>query len=157
MLRNIQISPPNAVKWLGYGGLLPFLALMLAALMDHNHARYWAENQAAYGSIILSFVAALHWGFAMTLQGLSDKQRDRVYLWSVCPPLAGWIALMLLPLFSMLLLISSFLAHLWFDRRLTQLTEALPAWYLPLRVRLTAVACISLLVCTFAAYPPIST
>jgi hypothetical protein len=40
-------------------------------------------------------------------------------------------------------LVAGFLIHFWQDRRLVQLVN-LPAWYLPLRLKLTLVACVSL-------------
>jgi hypothetical protein len=143
------MSLPNAtpviVIWLGYGGLLPFLALMAAVLIDPHHRGYWAEAHSSYAALILSFVAAFHWAFAMTLSNLSNRERNRLFVWSVVPPLVGWLALLLPPLFAYLLLASGFVTHYRFDRRLARQCEELPAWYLPLRLRLTSVASLSLL------------
>lgn len=139
------LKTPATVRWLGYGGLLPFLGLFAAVLADPHHRAYWAEAQAAYGAVILSFVAGLHWAFAMTLQSLSEGQRNRALLWSVVPPLVAWLALLLPQLLADVLLVTALLTHYWFDRRLVRVAQALPAWYLPLRLRLTAVACLCLL------------
>lgn len=138
-------TAPVIVRWLGFGGLLPFLALLAAVLIDPHHRAYWAEAQSSYGAIILSFVAALHWAFAMTLQRLNNCQRNHIFVWSIVPPLVGWLALLLPPLFGHLLLTSGFISHYWFDRRLVRQCGELPAWYLPLRLRLTTVASLSLL------------
>jgi len=48
-------------------------------------------------------------------------------------------------------LIFGFVAHYWQDRRLDAHAQ-LPAWYLPLRFRLTAVACLCLAAGSFAYY-----
>lgn len=138
---------PRTVAWLGYGGLLPFLFLAPASIFDENHALYWADGLFAYGAIILSFVGALHWGFAMTAGALCTEsgrhQRDACFVWSVVPALIAWLALLLAPLLSSLLLIAGFVAHYWQDRRLAADAD-LPEWYLPLRLRLSAVACFCL-------------
>lgn len=141
---------PRPVAWLGYGGLLPFAALMVASFVDAHHGPVWGEALVAYGAVILSFVGALHWGFAMCLPGLSDKRRTACFVWSTVPALVAWPALMFDPLFAAALLVAGFVAHYWQDRRLAAST-ALPAWYLPLRLRLTCVASVCLLLGGFFA------
>jgi hypothetical protein len=97
-----------------------------------------------YGAVILSFVGALHWGFAMTVQDISAEQsRDR-FIWSVIPALVAWIATLLPMPLGCLLLVIGFVVHLRQDRQLLQ-SMSLPAWYLPMRLRLTLVASVCLL------------
>jgi uncharacterized membrane protein len=70
-------------------------------------------------------------------------------LWRVIPPLLAWIALLMTPAICASMLISGFIAHLWQDLRLKQLTEInLPGWFIPLAIRLTtvAVACLTLFI-----------
>ena len=100
-----------------------------------------------YGAVILSFVGALHWGFAMTLQGLPAKQRQERLVWSVIPALIGWVGTLLPVPLGCLVLTFGFVGHLWQDRKLAQ---AVPGWYLPMRVHLTAVASLCLLVSALA-------
>ncbi len=148
---SVPAAPATALSrtaaWLGYGGLLPFLFLAPASIVDQNHAPYWAAALFAYGAIILSFIGALHWGFGMTAGALSTAsggdRRDKCLVWSVVPALMAWLALLLAPLLSSLLLIAGFVAHYWQDRRLAADAD-LPEWYLPLRLRLSAVACFCL-------------
>ena len=142
---------PRSAVWLGYGGLLPFLFLAPASLLAGHHAPILSDALFAYGAIILSFVGALHWGFAMTLSGLSDRQRTASFVWSIIPALLAWPAILLSPPLSGLLLISGFVAHYWQDSRLDA-SVSLPAWYLPLRFRLTVVACLCLAAGSFAHY-----
>lgn len=138
---------PRSVAWLGYGGLVPFLFLAPASILDGNHAVYWANGLFAYGAIILSFVGALHWGYALSLGASSTEaaraRRDACFAWSVVPALMAWLALLLPPLLASLLLIAGFIAHYRQDRRLAAVA-LLPAWYLPLRLRLSVVACLGL-------------
>lgn len=138
---------PAYVAGLGYGGLLPFVATALGCLLDPNHRALWQQALLGYGAIILSFVGALHWAFAMAS---NDETSARpLYLWSVMPALAGWVAL-LLPLLlprgevlGAVLLIVALGAHYRQDWRLARL-HPLPAWYLPLRLRLSSVGCLCL-------------
>ena len=60
-----QTARPPAVTWLGYGGLLPFVGTALTFFLDRHHGSVWLHMALAYGAVILSFVGALHWGFAM--------------------------------------------------------------------------------------------
>jgi SAM-dependent methyltransferase len=148
---------PASVAWLGYGGLIPFIVLAAAAALDgtpamhtgallHNATTLFAQGCRAlftYGAVILSFVGALHWGFAMTLHELPASRRNAAFVWSVVPALLAWVALALSPATAAALLILGFLAQYGQDVALKRVAT-LPAWYLPLRLRLTTVACLSL-------------
>jgi len=146
----MMFSTPRRVALLGYGGLLPFIATALGSVLDDSHAMIWLDALQAYGAVILSFVGALHWGFAMLATDLDDAERDARYLWSVIPALLAWPALLLSGTLASTLLLLGFLHHYWQDRRLAQRCT-LPAWYLPLRRRLTGVACLCLIVSLFLA------
>ena len=142
---------PTPVALLGYGGLIPFVGLAIAGFFvsDSLQPRVLFAL-ITYGAIILSFVGALHWGFATARPGLSATLRMQLFIWSVVPALLGWSALLLIeisPVAASALLIAVFATHLRQDIRLVRqngLTD-LPGWYLPLRARLTLVAIISLL------------
>jgi hypothetical protein len=134
------------VAWLGYGGLVPFVGLACALLVDPSHAHTWAQALLAYGAVILSFVGALHWGVAMVVPQAGSTF---LYLWSVVPSLLAWVALLAatagLPGGAVVLMVAGFAAHYGMDLRLARACDALPAWYLPLRLRLTSVAALCLL------------
>lgn len=142
----------RTAQWLGYGGLIPFLVLAPASLLDVHHGFTWSDALYAYGAVILSFVCALHWGFAMVLPGLDDARRVRTMGWSVVPSLIAWPALLLAPTEAAVLLVTGFVLHYLQDRRLAR-HAALPAWYLPLRLQLTTVACLSLIAGAFVPLP----
>lgn len=133
---------PTPVAYLGYGGLLPFVALALMGWYAPG-TPLWATALLGYGAVILSFVGALHWGLAMALPGLDEAERTRRFVWSVVPCLLAWPALLLPTQMGAPLLMAGFAAHLWQDHRLAR-QAALPAWYLPLRWRLTVTACVCL-------------
>ena len=142
----------RTARWLGYGGLIPFLVLAPVSLLDTHHGITWSDALFAYGAVILSFVCALHWGFAMALPGLDERTRVRSLLWSVVPSLMAWPALLLVPMEAAVLLVIGFVLHYIQDRRLARHAE-LPAWYLPLRLQLTVVACLSLIAGAFVQLP----
>lgn len=131
------------VAWLGYGGLLPFAGTALLCWLDPSHRGLWLEVLLAYGAVILSFVGALHWAFAMVHPAAAGRPMNGLYAWSVMPSLLGWLALLVAPTVGATLLIAGFLVHYRQDRRLAKLLP-LPAWYLPLRLQLTTVACLCL-------------
>lgn len=141
---------PVTVAGLGYGGLLPFAALMPASLIDHHHAALWSDALYAYGAIILSFIGALHWGLAMSLSELSERQRSSQFIWSVVPALIAWPAVLFSPPLAAPLLVMGFIAHYLQDLRLAG-RATLPGWYLPLRLRLTSVAVVCLVAGLFAS------
>ena len=140
---------PPIVKWLGYGGLLPFVTLAAAVWVDSSRSILWGDALLVYGAVILSFVGALHWGFAMSQSDMSAQQRTHCFVWSVIPALVAWIALLvkyaISPKHACLLLVAGFLIHFWQDKRLVK-SVSMPIWYLPLRLRLTFVACAALIV-----------
>ncbi|MFD0666621.1 DUF3429 domain-containing protein [Ramlibacter sp. MAHUQ-53] len=142
-MTNANTAPPVEVACLGYGGLVPFVALALLAQVDPPHADVWSRALAGYGAVILSFVGALHWGVAMSAAHLDTALRRRAFAWSVVPALMAWPAAMQAGAMPLLVLVAGFVLHLVQDRRLAVHAQ-LPGWYLPLRWRLTAVACLCL-------------
>lgn len=140
-----SISPPRHIVLLGYGGLLPFIGLALLILTSVEYRPLLAVALVNYGAVILSFVGALHWGFAMSVQNMSaELRRDRL-IWSVIPALIALLSTLLPVSVGCLLLIVGFLVHFWQDRQLVRAVN-LDAWYLPMRFRLTAVASVCLLI-----------
>lgn len=144
------VAPPRMVAWLGYGGLIPFLVLMPASLLDRHHGAVWSDALYAYGAIILSFIGALHWGLAMSQPDLSERQRSAWFAWSVVPALIAWPSVLFTPPIAAPLLVCGFIAHYLQDRRLARQSK-LPGWYLPLRLRLSSVAVVCLVAGVFAS------
>lgn len=139
-MKTQVIAVPPVPLTLGLAGVVPFLFLS-------GLSWFQAPSQFAlmtYGVVILSFVGALHWAFAMIADGLSERERVRHYLWSVVPALLGWIALLLPPASTLILLLMGFWSHFLLDRQLVA-RATLPGWYLPLRLGLTLTASLALL------------
>lgn len=151
MAEENSVALPRTVAWLGYGGLIPFLALAPASLLDHHHGALWSDALVAYGAIILSFIGALHWGLAMTLPELTERQRSAWFAWSVVPALIAWPAVLFSPIVAAPLLVIGFIAHYLQDRRLAG-QATLPGWYLPLRLRLSGVAVVCLVAGVIASF-----
>lgn len=134
---------PAAVAWLGYGGLIPFLVFACLSLTEPTHQIIYRSALFSYGAVILSFVGAIQWGFAMVVPALTETQRRQGYVWSVVPALLAWFTVFFGPLTSGLILILGFIIQYWRDLVLNHQMQ-LPNWFLPLRLRLTSVACVSL-------------
>lgn len=139
-----DLNPPVLVAALGYGGLIPFVALAVARLALPDYAEQWSDWLLAYGAVILSFVGALHWAFAMTLKDLGREARSQRFVWSVVPALIGFVALVLSAPLGFSLLAAGFALAYWQDALLAN-KAALAPWYPRLRARLSIVAGICLL------------
>ena len=138
-----DVTPPRHVAWLGYGGLVPFVGLAAASLLGVQ-PRATSLALWAYGAVILSFVGALHWAFAMLLPQLAPPRRAWMYVWSTVPALMAWCALLMEPRVGSVILVVAFASHYLQDRRRAA-QGLLPGWYLPLRLRLSTVAIVCLL------------
>jgi hypothetical protein len=86
----------------------------------------------------------------MTRTDLGEQHRNAAWRWSVIPALLAWLALLVSPAAAGVVLVVGFVAQYLQDRRLTR-QSSLPPWYLPLRLRLTGVACACLAAGAFAA------
>lgn len=140
---SLRTIIPPIVNWLGYGGLLPFVALAVAIWVDSINFSMWRGALIAYGAVILSFVGALHWGFAMSQSDMTAHQRTHCFVWSVVPALMAWFALLMTSRYASIVLVVGFLIHFWQDWRLVEVVN-LPVWYRPFRMRLTFVASLAL-------------
>jgi hypothetical protein len=135
---------PRIVLWLGYAGLVPFvasaLALWVAPVRLHGFVLY---SLLTYSAVILSFMGAIHWGLAMRDEGVSSPLQLGL---SVVPPLVGWVALALSPTMSFVVLIIAFSVLYVADTRAARRGWA-PSWYPRLRLPLTVIVVLSLITC----------
>lgn len=136
------VPPPYAVP--GAAGLLPFVAGAVGAWVvpsaDLGLVLYWL---AGYAAAILAFVGALHWGVAMMDAAAPRRDQWLASLWSVTPALVAWAALQLPPRTGLTVMAGTFALQYAMDRRLAR-RHAVPPWFLPLRLRLTAVVVVCL-------------
>jgi hypothetical protein len=79
----------------------------------------------------------------MLLRGILPSRRNAMFAWSIVPCLMAFAGLLWHSILADSLLTIGFVLHYVQDLRLGAVA-ALPAWYLPLRLRLTttAVACV---------------
>lgn len=145
-MKKIYIS--TTPKLLGYFGLLPFIVPTVFLFFDVNHLDMWRHFLLSYGAVILSFVGALHWSFAMLLHELPMNNQRWSFLWSVIPSLAAWVSLSIPKSYGFILLAVFFAIALLRDKQLFEHAD-LPAWYMPLRRNLTTVAISCLLVAAY--------
>jgi hypothetical protein len=140
---------PAIAFWLGWSGVIPFLALSVGVgLLDGPWAAFAAKALVIYGAVILSFMGGAQWGIAVSQSGGSQSiDFGRVLSVSVVPALVGWVAALLALTPSLILLAIAFLVLLAFDLWIVKRKFA-PTWYARLRIQLTAavVACLVLAV-----------
>jgi hypothetical protein len=131
---------------LGYAGLLPFLVCSVLYLLVTGDMRQQAgQALVAYGTIIASFLGALHWSAAILAANREAVAARMTF--AVTPALLGWLAILLPLHYGLLLLI----ATLWLAYLVDRRWLCGHAWYLVLRRRLTLVATLSLAVAAVAA------
>lgn len=132
---------PVLAQWLGYAGLVPFVAGALELwLLPDILVEFIEQALLAYAAVTLSFMGAVHWGLAMR------SHRDVINLQlglSVIPALLGWVALMLPPAVAYPVFMLSFVMLYVFDLQAVKAHMA-PAWYPTLRLPLTVGAVLSL-------------
>ncbi len=144
-------SIPTVVVLLGYGGLIPFVCLTAATIFSARYSDASGHSLLIYAAVILSFVGAINWGVAMASSDLSEAQRNYLWIWSVAPALLAWLAHFFQPTVASGIMIAGFIAQYVQDRHLAR-TTSLSVWYIPLRLRLTSVACACLAIASVASF-----
>lgn len=135
--------PPLAIL-LGVAGLIPFIFCGIGALSaEPTRAAHMMTALLAYGAVILSFLGAVHWGFALGTQAADEtKSESRRLALGVLPSLAGWVALLLPivlpPVVSVAVLLAGFVAVMAVEAKAGEL-GLMPSGYLKLRWALSAV------------------
>jgi hypothetical protein len=137
---------PMMAKALGYGGLIPFLALTVGIILAPPAAAFWfGWAQTGYAVAIFSFIGAIHWGVVLARPELHDELRHQVLIWGVTPSLLAVAAMMLPHPWALIALAGLgalvLLVDVVLDRRIQ-----MPQGWIRLRVHLTLVACSALLI-----------
>ncbi len=134
-------SPHPAVTTLGYCGLIPFLVTVIGATLPIAWAPVAAFGFMAYSAAVLAFLGGLQWGIA--LQPGVDRFAERLSV-GILPVLAAALAIPLGLRWGVVLLLAGFMLLLAWDRKRNR--GFMPDWYVPLRIRLTAVVAVCHLV-----------
>ena len=132
----------------GFLGLAPFgLALLGVTLgADHGYLEFGRQLAIAWGAVILTFVAAVHWGLA--LAGRWQWSLSSI-AGSTLPSVIGTLAVLLGGERGIAVLVAGF-GLFWLFQHRTRGAE-LPGDYLALRRTLTLGVCTLLVVVAFAA------
>ena len=145
-------APLPAVA-LGAAGLVPFVALAAGiVIFPDPNLSYFLGWLTQYGALIASFTGALQWGLIMRDPHAPPPAQWAAYGWGVCPALIAWVALQLPQYDGVYLLAALFVLCLIMDWRFIaglSARNALPRWYLSLRIVLTVGAVSSLGVAGF--------
>ena len=151
MFRGIPAAPLA----LGLAGLIPFvwgaLTLLVPALQSWGTSALGPRFvgpyvQLFYGSVILSFMSGVLWGYATRASG--RLQPAACYALSVIPALWAFFMTGGGPVSAGLNLIWGFLGLLLLDMMFS-LWRLTPAWWVRLRVLLTAIVVLSLSIGVF--------
>ena len=161
---------PTVPKFLGLAGLIPFYAfsppLLLASAdaMNSIEALQPLANllltdvypssamlQIGYGTAIVSFLGAVHWGSAMQSRtGTTTKLMFERYIWSVTPALVVFPAAAWGPQTGSVIVLSALLATFAIDAKFNW-KGALPKWYMALRAPLAIGATLAMLITVWHA------
>lgn len=134
-----QAWPSALVRWLGYGGLVPFVGGALGVgLLNAPHSAIAANALASYGATIGSFLGAIYWGLGMR----ETAPGSGWAVWGVTPSLVAWVALQLPSSPGMVVLGLLLLTCYAVDRKAYP-RYALAHW-LPMRLHLTVIASLAL-------------
>jgi hypothetical protein len=133
-------SPAGWALLLGYAGLIPFVAAAMALWLlpeGSTGSALAGPALSGYAAVIVSFLGGIHWGVALR----QPAPPAGLLAWGVVPSLVAWVAL-LLPLPWALALLGAMLLLCWAVDWAVYPRYALTRW-LPLRLRLSAVAALS--------------
>ncbi len=132
--------------FIGFLGLVPIIlpaSLIIFNFTDNNDLI--KKILLCYGSVILSFLGGVHWGYALK-KNVSNETYNFLWLWSVMPSLVGWASLVFI-LFdkiflSLNLIIVGFIISFFVDYKVFSKYE----WYRSLRIFLTTFVILSILI-----------
>lgn len=130
---------PKAALYLGFAGLVPFAVFGLLAITLGGEIV--TPHQAdmlliGYGAIILSFMAGVRWGLALTVHNAGDQALQLTV--SVVPPLVAWAAFFLPFAYGLPLLVIAHAALAVWDIR-GMYSGRGPLWYGKLRMMLASI------------------
>ncbi len=144
----------TTARYLGYAGLIPFFGLAAIATGALPPIVFTPVDALAgliaYGAVIVSFMAALHWAHALFAPWSEPNVAPQVLIWSVIPALAGWVAIWQLPARHALVVIAATLCAVLYVDHCMRKESWYPEWFWTLRVQLTAGAVFGLLFAAFA-------
>lgn len=143
------LAAPAPVLAFALGGLIPFVGLAALGMFAPGVLRLlWLTSLAQYGAVILAFVGALQWGYAVAGQARGAQAWIR-YGWSVLPALVGCLSLKFPVWAGLRVQTVALIVSVAVDRAFAA-KYAAPVWLMPVRYLLTAVAAACLFVASYA-------
>lgn len=131
-----SLAPSLWAQRLGYGGLIPFVALALAVwFAPPAYRAFSCQALLGYAVTIASFLGAIHWGLVMRD---AVRQSSGSLAWGVLPSLVAWAALLAGPSWGLWLVAALLCLCFAVDRRVYPGLQ-LQGW-LPMRLLLTLVS-----------------
>ena len=93
-------SPFTTATLLTAAGVIPFLASLAVIVTQPTNAPIATTAMITYGACILSFLGAVHWGFALEPGGvvIDPKLNHQRLTFGIAPALIAWAALLILTL-----------------------------------------------------------
>jgi hypothetical protein len=134
---------PAYARVLGWAGLLPFIGLPLAILLDPHHAVLWGEIMASYALAIICFLVGVWWGLALIRRSVAALVLSNAVV------IVAFFGHVLLTVESFLLLCALLFPGTVIIERRLRLFRPQPAYYARLRMLLTVVATASLLIAAY--------
>ncbi|KAI1882798.1 hypothetical protein AGOR_G00238630 [Albula goreensis] len=137
------LKGPKPALYLGFSGLIPFLASPLTMAVSGFYFPDLAYAQVAYGACIVSFLGGARWGFALP-EGSPAKPDWLNLANSVVPSLVAWVALLYRDSITAaaITVVIGLAISLHYD---LALLPGYPSWFKALRTILTVVATVSII------------
>lgn len=128
-------SHVRLIQGLGYGGLIPFFGCAFLVYW-FDQSDLWVFAIHSYASLIISFLGAISWGFALSVNDMSRARRNILFYWGVLPAVLAWVCLLLPQAVRVGPLAALFLLTLGVDSYFSK-QLSLPKFWLQMRVKLT--------------------
>ncbi|NWH71281.1 TMM69 protein, partial [Piaya cayana] len=133
---------PKPALYLSLAGLIPFVSVPLAMVIQGTYYPELAFAQITYGAVTVSFLGGMRWGFALPEKSLAKPDWLNLAN-STVPPIFAWQALLLKDITSgAVMLVMALGIALHYD---IALLPDYPRWFKVLRVAGTVVMVLSLL------------
>lgn len=126
---------PTNAKLLGYLGLIPFITIPFAVILNVLSFPQAFAFFTQYSAIILSFLGGIHWYAAIT----ENRSNHQIYI-AMLPSIIGWLALIgFADVRTLGILAVAHVAVVFYDKFTLQMSPSLIIEYTRLRVQLTTI------------------
>ncbi len=143
MSHQVTESDKVIAKVLAYFGTVPFWGAIAANVLFPNALNTLGldlgDTVLAYGAIIASFIAGIHWGIY-----ISKRPPINLLIHSNVIALLAWGALLVGGHFGMWMLLGCFIYLLFLDFQLVN-SKTTDKWFYHLRLRVSSIVCASLI------------